>query len=252
MARKNKEGLLDFFINGRRSLVQQWQREISIPDLRKLAEERFSHRKMLPARYLGDFLNSKSCLPVPEFVFDSDFRAPLGRSEKSKMECPSAGASALFLPPEEGLFSLGGDSVPLWVDFLSQIPPEVLCLRTGFLSTEFDVLETAALGFHGLCVHARVLDLYEIQLFTEICRDFSMTLIAIADSASTVERILESDCPYVGLWGYDVETFSPQFSLLSKLVPKIPSTCHRVVFLPSTQQVPLDVLRSMSVGACFV
>jgi hypothetical protein len=123
-------------------------------------------------------------------------------------------------------------------------------LRTGFLSTEFDVLETVALGFQGLCIHARVLDVYEIQLLTEICRDFRITLVAIADSQETLARVLESDCPYAGLWGYDSKSFAPNFSIVSKLSSKVPSSCYRIAFLPSQPEPQWDVLQGMQVASC--
>ncbi len=252
MKRSRKENLLDFFLNARRALVREWTEELPISSLRQIADEEFKLRKHKSHCYLKDFQKSNVCLPLPEFVFDADFRHPLGRIQRGffSPEAEEVGAVALFLPPSEGILTLDHDSAREWQSFLASMPPKALCLRTGFLSTEFDVLESIALGFGGVCIHARLLDVYEIQLLTEICRDFKMTMVAVADSAATLGRILESDCPYVGLWGYDAHSFTPDFGLISKLAPKIPGTCYRVAFLPSQPEPQWDVLKGMNIASC--
>jgi hypothetical protein len=250
VSRTEKEGLLDFFLKARRALVEQWSRELPISELRALATENLEQRKLQPSRYLSDVFASKKCTPIPEFVFDCDFQVPLKRAPRKATALPENGACALFLPPEQGLFSLEEESSRTWKEFLNGLSSTQICLRTGFLSTEFDVLETVALGFQGLCVHARVLDVYEIQLLTEICRDYRITLVAIADSQEALARVLESDCPYAGLWGYDSKSFAPSFSLVSKLSSKVPSTCYRMAFLPSEPEPQWDVLHGMQVASC--
>lgn len=254
MARSKEEGLLDFFLSARRTLVREWLREVSISEIRKIAEERFEKRKHFPSLYLGDCIEKKQVLRVPEALFDSEFAAPLGRSVGLAHLPLEPKATALFLPPEQGIFSFAQNAsdgkINDWREFLESLPASSICIRTGFLTTEFDVLETAALGFHGLCVHARMLDVYEIQLLTEICRDFRMTLVAIADSPQAVARVLESDCPYIGLWGYDSQTFEPLLGSLSRLTPKIPSSCYRVAFLPSNPEPQWDILSNLKVDAC--
>jgi hypothetical protein len=248
--RSEAGGLLDFFLNARCALVEQWSRTLPLTELRDLANENFEQRKHLPAKYLSDFFVSQKCVPIPEFVFDAEFQAPLKRPTRPSSNLPESGACALFLPPEQGLFTLDDESANAWRDFLTGNVAHRHCLRTGFLSTEFDVLESVVLGFQGLCVQARLLDVYEIQLLTEICRDFRITMVAIADSPETLARVLESDCPYVGLWGYDPKNFSANFNMVSKLSSKVPSSCHRIVFLPSQPEPQWDVLHGMKVSSC--
>jgi hypothetical protein len=243
-----REGLLDFFLNARRTVVAEWLQTIPIAELRKIAEERFVARKSVAAPFLGDVAQAGKCVNFPEFVFDEEFRSALHKPVRELSALSDAKGCACFLPPDAGILNLEIGATAQAMEFLAAVPSKIPCIRTGFLSTEFDVWESIALGFNGLCVHARVLDLYEIQLLTEICRDYKTSLIAIADSRETLARVLESDCPYVGLWGYNPNTFAPDFSGLSKMAPKVPSTCQKIAFLPGADAAEMQLLAKMQVG----
>jgi hypothetical protein len=243
--------MLDFFLNARRALVSQWLRSLPVSELRKIAEERFEGRRFQSACFLGEVVQSGRCLGFPEFVFDADFVSLLKKPERALKALSGAKGCACFLPPEAGILNLEAPSMSTVIEFLSVVPSDMPCIRTGFLSTEFDVWESIALGFNGLCIHARHLDLFEIQFFTEICRDFKMSLVAIAESRETLSRIIESDCPYVGLWGYNVNTFAPDFAALSKMASKVPSTCLKVAFLSGDSHSEVEMLSKMHVSVAF-
>lgn len=154
------------------------------------------------------------------------------------------GVSAIFLPPGfDSQAALASAPAPgmgtALTDFLKNHQEKSLAanhhrllLRTGVLSHEFEIYESLLLGFGGLVMHAAHLDHFELQYHTEICRDLKMHLILLADSESTLEKILLTDAPYIGIWAYSALDFSSHWRVLQGLAPRIPSTCLKFAFHP--------------------
>jgi hypothetical protein len=71
--------------------------------------------------------------------------------------------------------------------------------RIGFIFDQAELYESAAMGFDGVFLHVGELDIYNLQLFTEVGRELALHIVWICENREHVERVLETDCPNIGL-----------------------------------------------------
>ena len=219
------ESLQSFLLRARRRLVHQWQETLPLAQLRSIAEE--SRAQMLaPIPFLGEKLPGGEATHIVELCTETELASLIERPTEAKGPLLS-----ILTGPEDGLIALGDPSQPLP---RAKYGNQVFLLRNGFFQSEFDVLESAALGYDGICIHAQGLDHYEIQYLTELCRDFRLSLVVWVDSEETVDTALQTDAPYLGINAMHAEDFSDNTIQLTRLAQRIPSTCTRLAWLRQT------------------
>jgi hypothetical protein len=256
-----ERNLYDFFLDARRSLVTLWQDQLPLSELRQIAEERVAERTSggLPIQYLGERLPRGSLTSIPELVLDPTLARALGRCEPVLEGLTEHKAVAAFFPPQFGIMSFflqegqeePGFSLEDFSTLRTALQPQQQLVRSGFLSSEFDVLESAAFGFHGVTIHARHLDHFQIQYLTELCRDFKMSAVVVVDSEATLARVLETDAPYLGAWGYTARDLTRDFSIFDRLSRKFPSTCVSFAFYPNVTDSDRQLMQGLGFRAVF-
>lgn len=256
-----ERNLYDFFLDARRSLVTLWQDQLPLSELRQIAEERVLERTGggAPVRYLGELIGRNAISSIPELVLDPGLARALGRPEPALEGLSEHPVVAALLPPQFGIMSFflqegmeePGFSLEDFSVLRNALRPAQQLVRSGFLSSEFDVLESAAFGFHGVTLHARHLDHFQIQYLTELCRDYKMSAVVIADSEATLGRVLETDAPYLGVWGYGARDLMRDFSVFDKLSCRLPSTCVPFAFYPNVADSDRELLRVLGFRAVF-
>jgi hypothetical protein len=124
-----------------------------------------------------------------------------------------------------------------------------LRVRSGFIQSEYLIYESLLLGFDGVCVHARGLDRYTLQLLLELCRDLGLIFIPLAESRESLEEILETDAPTVGIWSYRARDLQPDWRIFTDLEVHIPKNCQTFVFIPRPDEKALALLKERRVAS---
>lgn len=208
-----------------------------LEDVRSKAEERAIK---ISSRFLGSLLGEKKLLEFPVYCFESEVASLLGfRSAVTDLEN--------FLPAvmREGV---GFDvEVPGTARDVSELTENqsAFLLRFGFFESERDVYETVLLGYQGLTVFVRNLDLYQAQYFAEVGRDFKMSVILMVDSIAALETVLQTDAPYIGVWAYQEGTMQLNWDFVLRALESIPTACMPIVFGPNFTDAQKQMLRSL-------
>lgn len=115
-------------------------------------------------------------------------------------------------------------------------PANCQVFRSGFLSSEAEILESALLGFDGIVWHISNKDHFQIQYGIEIGRDLKMNIIPVAKNDHELDLLLQTDAPYIGIWGLESDEQKFNLPWLQKMSVKIPSNCIKFVVAGSTVQ----------------
>lgn len=183
---------------------------------------------------------------IPVFSVDQNLGEPLGWtyydtvSSELLSECLKAQIDILCVATFDNEFLLNSST-------------RVHAIRFGFFSQEVEILKTRLLGFHGITLHVDNLDLYQMQYVVEVCRDYKLSCILVVSTTKSLQIALETDCPYIAIWGYgsDVtsKTFSSSFAL--EAVRKFPKNCYPFLFAPILQTAQLNALKTAGYRAVF-
>jgi hypothetical protein len=95
--------------------------------------------------------------------------------------------------------------------------------RIGFLFDQSELYETAAMGFDGVMLHVGDMDVYTMQLFTEVGRELAMHIVWVCGSAEEVYKALETDCPNIALSARFHEQPAKEILKIQELRTLIPS-----------------------------
>lgn len=222
----SEQTYLDFFLSSQAKLLAQRMRGRELEDLRVQAE--MESRSFPMPGFLGQIVTPGKMTLAPLYSADED-SASAFRLRKNDFTDERAQGASVF-----GVFEVPGEEervagVSL---LLKKIAPEKLIIRTGFFESEADIYETVLAGYRAVTIFARRLDVHQLQLCTEICRDMKVSCILVADSPESFDRVLETDCPYVGLWGFAAKEPTLQVSLFSQCAPNTPKNCISVGIAP--------------------
>ena len=265
------QGLLEFCIEAQRSVTELQQRLFPLPEMRSQSEKYLEKNWLAlntpPAGNTGGavalakFVKKGNFAQAPECILEPEFFKRMA----PKNECPGMEAvvqscettkpeiAACMLPPGFWLREhWTAHEEPLLLEFAQHLARRnALFLRTGFLSSEFEVHESVLMGFRGIVLYATLLDEFQIQFLTEVCRDFKTCLVWAVDSEETLKRVLKTDAPYLSIAALPNEKGERNLSFLQKMIPKIPNTCPRVAVLPGAK--PHEVSYAQAAGyACVV
>lgn len=204
--------------------------------------------------FLGACLSRGSLTAIPELVLDPEFRALLRRNDPAVLlsawaETDVPPAVSLFLAPEDVQQGVLCSEI---AEFMAEMRGKSQVLRSGFVSSEAGVLETAALGFDGLLFHVCNQDRYELQYCVEVCRDHGLSMIAVVNSAERLATVIATDVPYVGFWCYGSTDFSDHFSMAVDLIPRVPSSCLSFLIAPTLLPAQLEAAQTLGVAGVFV
>ncbi len=108
-------------------------------------------------------------------------------------------------------------------------PANCQVFRSGFLSSEAEILESALLGFDGIVWHIANKDHFQIQYGIEIGRDLKMNVIPVAKNDHELDLLLQTDAPYIGIWALENDEQKFNMPWLQKMSVKIPSNCLKFV-----------------------
>ncbi len=111
-----------------------------------------------------------------------------------------------------------------WQEILFYKSDSSFIFRTGFYSQEYDIYDSILKGFDGLFIYCDKQDVYQIQLLTEIARDYNFTLIFLAQDKKQLNTILETDAPYIAISGINSASLKQENHNLVQLANLVPKT----------------------------
>ena len=271
--------MLEFFIEAQSRVTALQQQQFSILEIRA-ESERALLRTPASAPVLSEFVKKNEFLQIPECVLDAEFRGLLSattvqvvhaahtahtavapaqnsmpnsdpetqvlESFATTVESSSACAAALLLPPGFWLRqNWSASEEPFLLEYAALLKSRnALFLRTGFLSSEFEIHESVLMGFRGVALQAALLDEFQIQFLTEVGRDYKTCLVWAVESEETLKRVLKTDAPYLGIVALPNEKGERNLGLLQRLAPKIPNTCLKIAFLPGAKAHEINYARA--------
>lgn len=238
---------LEFFLKARESFVRLALRYADVEELRSRAE--FLSRSFPGAGYLGTQLRGA---PFCEFAVLSEHpevAKALGVRVTSPSELADARVLSAFEPPAELRLEL--DEQGAQSNVLRELSQNAFVMRYGFFESELDIIESALLGYRGIVFFALRLDVYLLQYLTELCRDFKMSCVLVAESEESLDRILQTDCPYIGLWGRNPGDWQLRWDIFESLASRIPSNCYSFAFAPQLTAVQKQRLADLKFCGVF-
>lgn len=239
--------LLKFFVDAHAKLRDIRESHLSLEDVRSKAD--YTSRTFSTPGYLGALLKAESGLRhVPVITHSEEHRKAFGLSESSSLDNDFGVVAVLDLPQKlEDAQHTQSETQ----NFLKNLSSSVLLFRYGFLSNEYDVYETVLQGYRGVTVFASDHEIYTLQLITEVCRDMKLSCVLVAHDNESLGRVLETDCPYIGIWGYEDEEPRLKWKMLLELVPQIPKTCLALAMCPDLSVAQKMQLQSLGLRAHF-
>lgn len=195
--------------------------EISLTEMRKKVDDNLDlkiNKKhfliKLEDNYLKKQQNNEAFHTIPNYIIDEQFTV-LFNSKKSQMtDTISEEMYCLFTSPLN----------ETWQDFLFAKSDSSFIFRTGFYSQEYDIYDSILKGFDGLFIYCDEHDVYQIQLLTEIARDYNFTLIFLAHNKRQINTILETDAPYIAISGINSGSLKQENHNLIQLANIVPKT----------------------------
>lgn len=115
-------------------------------------------------------------------------------------------------------------------------------MRCGFLTQPADILWTADLGFSGVQIHARGLDLFELQMAIELARDCRLSPVVSVSSPDELELVLQTDAPHIAICQLATPSKGTAFNLLSEALARIPKNCSRLLMTKAMTQNEIRLL----------
>jgi len=118
-----------------------------------------------------------------------------------------AGAAAISVLTDNRFFKGGPDDLRQ-VSAVTTIP----VLRKDFIISEYQVLESAAMGADAILLIVRILTLDQLTRYLDLCRDLNMEALVEVHSAEDVEKTLNTDARLIGINNRDLSTFETHIS----------------------------------------
>lgn len=194
-------------------------------------------QKELPNYNLSHYLPAQSFTQIPHFVENENFISLFHtKSEPQLQEFVHVSANkkiAAYFHIEKNE-NLERAILLNACDFMS--------IRTGFFTHERDIFETISLGFRAMTMHTQFLDPFLLQYYTEIGRDLKINIIFVANNKTELDKILETDAPYVLLWPHCEHSFAPQWPKLIEMASSLPRSCIGLTVYPKLTAIQCDEL----------
>lgn len=113
-----------------------------------------------------------------------------------------AGAAAISVLTDNRFFKGGPDDLQK-VKTVAAIP----VLRKDFIISEYQVLESAAMGADAILLIVRILTVEKLQRYLDLCRDLNLEALVEVHSGEDVRKTLETDARLIGINNRDLSTF---------------------------------------------
>ena len=211
---------MQFFIEQQKKITNLQKHHLSITDIRKKTDECFN-KNLIDTSFsfkIEQKINTSSSITIPNYISDEDF-SNLFQTERDFNAINTS----------EDLFCLFTSPISIeWKEYKSN---NSFVFRSGFYTEEYEIYESIIQGFNGLVLYCYSHDVYEIQLLTEIAREYKFTLIFLIHDKKQLFTVLESDAPYIAVSGINSNNFKNDIQNLIKLVSFIPSTARKIAWI---------------------
>ena len=118
-----------------------------------------------------------------------------------------AGAAAISVLTDSRFFK-GGPEDLQEVKGVASIP----VLRKDFIISEYQVLESAAMGADAILLIVRILTKEKLQRYLELCRELNLEALVEVHTAEDVGKALTTDARLIGINNRDLSTFETHLS----------------------------------------
>jgi hypothetical protein len=233
--------LLDLFLTYQAQLVEEILKGLSLDAIRKCAYEKASFRNS-SFSYFQNALQKGLVTCFSEFIYAKELEAIWPLADPTTSPHDSSAVTFSFFADQAS----AGVAEELLRPALAS---EGIRVRSGFIQSEYLVYESLLLGYDGVCVHARGLDRYTMQFLLELCRDLGLIFIPLAESRESLDEILETDAPTVGIWSYRARDLQPDWRVFTNLESHIPKNCQTFVFMPRPNEKELALLKERRVAS---
>ncbi|WGL60583.1 hypothetical protein QEJ31_03075 [Pigmentibacter sp. JX0631] len=232
-----KKKILQFFIEQQKKITNYQKHQLSIIDIRRKTEEYFN-KNLIDTCFslkIEQKINSSSSITIPNFISDEDF-SKLFQTERNFNAINTS----------DDLFCLFTSPISLdWKEYLIHKSNNSLVFRTGFFTEEYEIYESIIHGFNGLILYCFSQDVYEIQLLTEIAREYKFTLIFLIHDKNQLFTVLESDAPYFAISGINSCNFKNNIQNLIKLISFIPSSAKKIAWINKLEKKEKQILQQV-------
>lgn len=120
-----------------------------------------------------------------------------------------------------------------------------LTLRCGFLTQQADIYLAADLGFSAVQIHARGLDLYELQMAVELARDCRLCPIVSAANEDEVEQVIQTDAPHIALCYFPDKAAELSARFVQRTLPRIPNNCSKILLAATQTNAEIQLLTKL-------
>ncbi|MGY3805270.1 hypothetical protein ACWNT8_14495 [Pigmentibacter ruber] len=232
-----KKKILDFFIEQQKKITNLQKQQLSITEIRKKTDEYFK-KNLIDTCFslkIEQKINTSSWVTIPNYINDEDF-SKLFQTKRNLVE----------LTPSDDLFCLFTSPINFdWQQYIIQKSNNSLIFRTGFFTEEYEIYDSILQGFNGLIIYCNMQDVYEIQLLTEIAREYKFTLIFLIHNKKQLFTVLESDAPYIAISGVNSDNFKNNMQNLIQLSSFIPSSAKRIAWINNLEVKDKQILQQV-------
>ncbi|MBX9703924.1 MAG: hypothetical protein K2X39_07195 [Silvanigrellaceae bacterium] len=244
---KNKESdyLLDFFLTQQAKLDEIFKETNPdyLSELRSQAEKNiqtYEKRNNFNSLLQENQFEKNSFITIPHYILDQSFADFLGVKVEDTFDKEQI--AALFTPIAKRI-----EKEPSF--FFSKT--NCFFIHSGFFSSESDIYRSVAQNFKGMFLFANGKDHYELQLLTEIGRDFGISILFVASNLEEVNEILKTDAPYLVISAYHPKDFQTNLALPMTAISKVPNTCRCFCLAPPLLAKESEALKQLGFSGLF-
>lgn len=85
-------------------------------------------------------------------------------------------------------------------------------MRKEFIISEYQVVESAALGADAILLIARILELGQLRQYLSLCRDLKLEALVEVHSLEDIKKVSQTEAHLIGINNRDLATFDTQLS----------------------------------------
>ncbi len=221
------ETFLEMIVRHKQQEVAAMRREMPRAKLLKTIHQDLPMRSLLTAMRNPEQVNIiaeiKRASPSKGILCESLDAAEMAQTYEK------AGAAAISVLTDRHFFKGGPDDLRQ-VKAVTTIP----VLRKDFIISEYQVLESAAMGADAILLIARILTLDQLTRYLHLCRDLNLEALVEVHSPEDINLALKTEARLIGINNRDLSTFETHLSkalemgkmLGSNLVPVVASGIH--------------------------
>ena len=217
----SEKNLLKFFLQTQEKITVFKEKKISLQEIK-------SHALKLSENNRQSSLNLKSALIkgssefIYEEILDEDYKK-LFKTYKNSSSISSKGPSLIFpnlTSSQNCLANKKKNDASFYI-------------KHGFFSQEYEIYEAIREEFDAITLYVKQLDHFKIQYFTEIGRDYQISISFIIIDKSDLEKAVKTDCPYLMIFTLEEKTFKEKTHEILDLMSQIPSSFLTSIYSPS-------------------